>query len=539
MMMSAQLPYFKSIGITGQKFQSFTIVSSTPWAMKAVIGIVSDSLPIMGWHKRPYIIGSSVLGVGALLVLAIVQMSEATAPAAAMLLMLVSLQLATVDLLTEGTYAGLMRGMPETGADVVTFVWGLYMVGSFVGSAVAGPISDHFNPKVIFFVCLPLALQVLPMSSFLPETRLPIGQRGFRRDKVEEAPQIFMLGVFMTAGALLLAGVSLYLSSELQSVVSIFVSVVLCILAWRWLPPVLAKSNLYMFLASAMYVNIGGVSDYWFTAPESCVPNGPHFSYSFYLTVAALIGSVAGLLGVALFQMFLSRGTFRKAFFTTLVLKLVGSLFDLFIVRRDNLRFGVPDHAAFLLGDAIIYNIIVMLDFMPAVVLTSASCPKGMEATVYSLLAGFQNFGSNVARAVGVGLINLLEIRTTEPCNFDNFPMAIVLSHVLLPMCTAPFIFILIPPNLMSEKLMDDEGNDAPSGAADDREASAKTKVGNSQEILDERQALVRQASQPVDMELDSVYYSESERDSSFSGSLLRDGESRSVSYSPVFPPKD
>lgn len=48
MIMSAQLPYFKSIGITGQRFQSFTIVASTPWAMKAVIGIVSDSLPIMG-----------------------------------------------------------------------------------------------------------------------------------------------------------------------------------------------------------------------------------------------------------------------------------------------------------------------------------------------------------------------------------------------------------------------------------------------------------------------------------------------------------
>lgn len=48
MIMSAQLPYFKSIGITGQRFQSFTIVSSTPWAMKAVIGIVSDSLPILG-----------------------------------------------------------------------------------------------------------------------------------------------------------------------------------------------------------------------------------------------------------------------------------------------------------------------------------------------------------------------------------------------------------------------------------------------------------------------------------------------------------
>lgn len=500
----------------------------------------SDSFPLsdVGLHKRPYMLGSSFVGVCALLVLATVQMSEATAPIAAILLMFVNLQLATVDLLTEGTYAALMRGMPETGADVVTFVWGLYMVGSFAGSSVAGPISDHFNPRVIFFVCLPLALQVIPMSSFLPEERLPPERRGFRRDKIEESPQIFLLGACMTAGALLLAFVSLYLGSDVQSAVSVGVSIVLCILAWKWLPPMLARSNLYMFLASAMYVNIGGVSDYWFTAPDSCVPNGPHFSYSFYLTVAALLGSLAGLAGVSLFQIFLSRGTFRKAFCTTLVLKLIGSLFDLFIVRRDNLRYGIPDHVAFLLGDAIIVNVIVMLDFMPAVVLTSASCPKGMEATVYSLLAGFQNFGSNVGRAVGVGLINWLQIKTTEPCNFDNFPLAIVLSHIVSPLCTLPLIFILIPPNLITDRLMDDDEEEGSPARSAELGSKEDTEDANHDEEANERRALVRPPTAALDMELDSVYYSESERDS-MASSMRREGESLSVPHSSSFPPSD
>jgi MFS family permease len=214
-----------------------------------------------GWHKRPYIVATSLVGSAALLVLATVQMSEATAPVAAVLLMFVSLQLATVDLLAEGTYARLMASMPETGADVVTFVWGLYMAGSFIGSTVAGPLSDHFNPRVVFFVCLPLALQVIPLSAFLPEERLPPDRRGFRRDKLDEHPRIFLLGVFMTAGALLLAFVSLFLSSNVQAVVSILTSAALCVMAWFSLPPVLAKSNMYMFLASAAYVNIGGTSE--------------------------------------------------------------------------------------------------------------------------------------------------------------------------------------------------------------------------------------------------------------------------------------
>jgi MFS family permease len=482
------------------------------------------------------------MGVFALLALATVQMSATTAPIAAILLMFVSLQLATVDLLTEGTYAALMRAVPESGADVVTFVWGLYMVGTFAGSAVAGPISDHFNPRMIFFVCLPLALQIIPMLSFLPEKQLPVGQRGFRRDKVEESPQIFLLGVCMTAGALLLAFVALFLSSETQAIVSVVTSVFLCVLAWFWLPPLLAKSNLYMFLASALYVNIGGVSDYWFTAPSTCVPNGPAFSYSFYLSAAALLGSIAGLAGVSLFQIFLSRGTFRRAFFTTLLLKLVASLFDLFIVKRENVRWGIPDHLAFLLGDAVVIPVIAMLDLMPAVVLTSASCPKGMEATIYALLAGFQNFGSNVARAVGVGLVNWLEIKTTEPCNFDNFPLAIVLAHVVLPLCTAPLVFVLIPPNLITDRLFDDAEDDDENSAAERgrrSDDSGGDETGNDDEgggnDATERKALVPTPTQPVDMELESVYYSESEQDS-MASSMRRDGGSLPVKYSASFP---
>jgi hypothetical protein len=33
-------------------------------------------------------------------------------------------------------------------------------------------------------------------------------------------------------------------------------------------------------------------------------------------------------------------------------------------------------------------QIVATLEFMPAVILTSRLCPKGMEATVYALLAG-------------------------------------------------------------------------------------------------------------------------------------------------------
>lgn len=42
-----------------------------------------------------------------------------------------------------------------------------------------------------------------------------------------------------------------------------------------------------------------------------------------------------------------------------------------------------------------------MMEFMPAVILTSKLCPIGIEATMFALLAGFQNFGQVCRGLVG------------------------------------------------------------------------------------------------------------------------------------------
>jgi len=55
-----------------------------------------------------------------------------------------------------------------------------------------------------------------------------------------------------------------------------------------------------------------------------------------------------------------------------------------------------------MFGDAIIFHVLKMLAFMPSAVLTSKLCPHEMEATVFALLAGFQNFGDVVSKTMGI-----------------------------------------------------------------------------------------------------------------------------------------
>lgn len=79
-----------------------------------------------------------------------------------------------------------------------------------------------------------------------------------------------------------------------------------------------------------------------------------------------------------------------------------------------------------------------------------------MEASVYALLASYQNLGGNVARSIGVALIDFLHINT-EKCQFQSLPTAIFIAHVALPILIVPLVFVLIPDAKMTDDLLTEE----------------------------------------------------------------------------------
>lgn len=211
-----------------------------------------------------------------------------------------------------------------------------------------------------------------------------------------------------------------------------------------------------MFLTNAMNLQLRGALDVFYTGDEVCNPGGPNFDRTFYLSWSVMVGSLAGVVGVSLFQMILSRTWYRRAFWTTTLLQVVAAIVDIAIVERWNRRAGVSDKVFYLLGDTIIQEVVLMLDWMPAIVLTSKLCPLGVESTVYALLAGFQNFGASVASALGVLALDVGGIETPEdaPCDFSNLTWLIIFGHVVLPLLTIPLTFWLIPNARMTDDLI-------------------------------------------------------------------------------------
>lgn len=330
-----QLPYYREMGVSAAQYQIYGSIASTPWSMKALWGTLSDSLPIFGYPKGGYIVVLSFVGVGAFAVLAAVPIEEDQSQISAVMFFSANVMVSMVDLLCQGAYAAAMVQHPDTSSALVSWVWGQYHVGALIASTLVGPLADAVNPRIIFWIAIPLAAQIIIPTclGYLGEERLPHGQRccHVEKEKVKAQPRLFGLAMIMAVLALGMAGVNLFGTQMMQLIYAISASVFLCTLSFWCLGPTLAKANLYMFLTSALYVSTDGALDFFYTADGDCVPGGPNFSYTYYVTWANVLGSVTAICGVSLFQRTMSDWNFRPVFWVTTLILVTAALIDIVI----------------------------------------------------------------------------------------------------------------------------------------------------------------------------------------------------------------
>mmetsp|Transcript_94667 Transcript_94667/g.181849 ORF Transcript_94667/g.181849 Transcript_94667/m.181849 type:complete len:575 (-) Transcript_94667:2-1726(-) len=454
---TAQLPLFKSFGVSADLYQLASMVTMTPWAMKGWLGVLSDCLPLGGYHKRGYLVASAVLGIiGGIFLLSMLLYGTGKGLwTATSCIFCVMMCIATFDLLCEGKYTEVMRRR-GSGSGAVSFVWANVNLGGLLASITTMYTVDAYGPGLLVGMSLPFIVLVtaMAMRGFLPEERAR--SRGFQWAKMRSEPGLFSLASCMGLGALVVNVAAAVLSSRWHITLAVCVSVGLCVLSFRTLPRTLAKSNLYLFLQSVSYLSIDGPLSYFYTGNEQCVPGGPNFSYGYYLAISSLFGGVFGTIGTLLFQC-IESWSFRSAFKITTLVTSIAAIFDLIIVQRWNLLIHISDKAMFLFGDAACQQIAQMLVFMPGVLMNSLLCPRGAEATVYAILAGFQNFGAQIAQALGVWLVRELGIKAGEggnagECDFSNLGTAIVIGHMVIPILILPLTNCLIPDVKMNDE---------------------------------------------------------------------------------------
>ena len=215
--------------------------------------------------------------------------------------------------------------------------------------------------------------------------------------------------------------------------------------AFAKLPRELAVCNAYMCMSNVLYVSLAGALNFWYTASHACVPGGPAFSMTYYITFAGAVAALSTIVGVALFNKYMAAWPFRDMFRFTALLRCCGAVADIIIINRWNLAWHIPDEIMFVFGNAVVGPIIAAMDAIPMVALTAKLCPENEEGSVYAMLAAFQNFGAAAASALGVAFAHYggVSLRNDgHHCSYEHLSPLVVVCNMLLPMLILSLIHI-------------------------------------------------------------------------------------------------
>mmetsp|Transcript_94064 Transcript_94064/g.252400 ORF Transcript_94064/g.252400 Transcript_94064/m.252400 type:complete len:562 (-) Transcript_94064:171-1856(-) len=460
---------YRSYHLPGPQIQIYGSVSQLPWSMKPIIGLLSDVMPIGGYNKAPYIVLTSLAGGIAFATLGWMPQSSLPVNALVACMFLKSLQLSTCDLLSEAKYAEKMQQAPQHGPSLMTYVWFGLALGGLVATLLSGPIIHSFGPKVPFVMASVPALLVLApvFMGYFGETRCTPEDTARARQRMLEQGEACFLCVLMLAGTVCLSICGLLSKDPLTNcAAAVCVACVMLAAFSVVLSPTIAKFNAFSLVQTALHLSTSGATFYFYTDTKEQYPEGPHFSEFFYASVMGTVGSVCSLLGILSYQKYMRNWRYRQLIIGANVMKACLSLLDVMMFARVNVWLGIPDKAL-VLGLSTFEEILEQWQWMPQVVILAKLCPKGMEATMYALLAGCHNMGGLIAGSCGALLLSYLGVKPKgevgESAQFDNLWVAAALSTVL-PLLAILILYWLIPDARQNEKIID-ASDDATTGS--------------------------------------------------------------------------
>mmetsp|Transcript_14381 Transcript_14381/g.23363 ORF Transcript_14381/g.23363 Transcript_14381/m.23363 type:complete len:246 (+) Transcript_14381:2-739(+) len=196
---------------------------------------------------------------------------------------------------------------------------------------------------------------------------------------------------------------------------------------------------------------------YFYTANSQCLPDGPQFSYTFYITLTGIVGSVIHLIAVILYQTFMSSWKYRPALIFSMVLGSLATIVDLIIIMRWNVAIGIPDKVFFLLGSATFENLTNILHAIPMAAIGAKLAPPGMEAAGIAYSTSIGTFCFMVTNLLGSAVLKWSGMKTIgEDCDFDSLPGLVVIFQILVPILGGIAAIMLFIPNVhQTEPLID------------------------------------------------------------------------------------
>eukprot|EP01018_Ginkgo_biloba_P006737 Gb_09800 [translate_table: standard] len=373
--------------------QVYQGITSIPWVVKPVWGLLTDVLPVAGYRRRPYFIFAGLLGLISMLIISV--HSKLAIIFAVLLLTAATGGVAIADVTIDACIAKNSIHYPLLAADMQSLCGMSSSVGALLGFSTSGLAVHHLGAQgALGLLCIP-AILVFSLGFILNEPRLTHNAH----------KQVFQ---------------------NLWEATRSMWTALKCPEVWR--------PSLYMYISLAISLNIQEGKFYWYTDPKA----GPAFSQEF-VGVIFSIGSIGSLLGVLVYHKVLKEYSFRSLLFWAQLLFGVSGMLDLIMVLRLNLKLGIPDYF-FIVIDESSSQVINRIKWMPMLVLSAKLCPSGIEGTFFALLMAIDNIGILSSSWGGGVLLHLLNVTRTD---FKNLWLAILIRNI---MRVLPLVMLFLVP---------------------------------------------------------------------------------------------
>lgn len=396
--------------------QVYAGITSIPWIVKPLWGLLTDVLPIVGYRRRPYFIFAGVLGVLSTLILAL--NGSLHIVLALICLTAGSAGVAIADVTIDACVAQNSIVHPSLASDLQSLCALSSSIGALIGFSFSGVFVDLIGPKGVFGLLVIPAGLVFFVGMWLQEPHIP--NFAYKQVNVK----------FVNASKSMWATLK-------------------CPEVWR--------PCLYMYLSLALSLNVHEGLFYWYTDANA----GPAFSQEAVGYISS-IGAVGSLLGAVLYQYGLKDYPFRQMLFWTQLLYGLSGMLDLILVMRLNLKFGLPDYF-FIVIDESVSQLISRLKWMPLLVLSTKLCPPGIEGTFFALLMSIDNAGLLSSSWGGGLLLQMLNVTRTR---FDNLWLAVLVRNILR--ITPLAVLFLVPKSDPNSSILPSDILNIKDGDADD-----------------------------------------------------------------------
>ncbi|KAB1204786.1 putative folate-biopterin transporter 2 [Morella rubra] len=359
-------------------------ITSIPWLVKPLWGLLTDVVPVFGYRRRPYFILAGFLGVISMLLISLHE--KLHLGWAILSLTAGSAGVAIADVTIDACVAQNSIKHHSLAADMQSLCALSSSIGALLGFFISGIFVHLIGPKGVFgLLTIPAGLVFL-VGTLLDEPHMP----DFPYRQVDQK--------FLDAGKAM----------------------------WTTLKcPYVWKPCVYMYLSISLCLDIHEGMFYWYTDSKG----GPSLSQEKVGYIFS-IGSVGSLLGAILYQNYLKDYPFRDLLFWTQLLFGISGMLDLILVLRLNLRFGMSDYF-FIVIDESVYQMIGRLKWMPLLVLSSKLCPSGQILLRFSFANTLED-----DELFEAGEVKILELEDDEVVLFEAGEVKILgimcVGHVYL-----------------------------------------------------------------------------------------------------------